>query len=228
MVLSIMKRKLEGNGKVNLTEVIQIVVRSLYVTINATCFATIIGVLFSILIYLNKFTFKKELISIINSLMSTPPVIMGLVVFLILSRKGPLGQFQLLFTSNAMIIAQVLLLLPICMSLTLDCLNKFGEDILNTCKILQISKIDTMIVFIREIKYHIITVVIATFGRGISEVGAVMLVGGNIRGKTRVMTTYIAQSTSMGNFDESLMIASILISISFISTFLIRKLQKDV
>lgn len=228
MVLSIMKRKLEGNGKVNLTEVIQIVVRSLYVTINATCFATIIGVLFSILIYLNKFTFKKELISIINSLMSTPPVIMGLVVFLILSRKGPLGQFQLLFTSNAMIIAQVLLLLPICMSLTLDCLNKFGEDILNTCKILQISKIDTMIVFIREIKYHIITVVIATFGRGISEVGAVMLVGGNIRGKTRVMTTYIAQSTSMGNFDESLMIASILISISLISTFLIRKLQKDV
>lgn len=228
MVLSIMKRKLEGNGKVNLTEVIQIVVRSLYVTINATCFATIIGVLFSILIYLNKFTFKKELISIINSLMSTPPVIMGLVVFLILSRKGPLGQFQLLFTSNAMIIAQVLLLLPICMSLTLDCLNKFGEDILNTCKILQISKIDTMIVFIREIKYHIITVIIATFGRGISEVGAVMLVGGNIRGKTRVMTTYIAQSTSMGNFDESLMIASILISISLISTFLIRKLQKDV
>lgn len=208
-------------------EVIEIVIRSLYVTVTATCLATIIGVFFSIVIYLKNFMFKKELTSIINSLMGTPPVIMGLVVFLMLSRKGPLGNFQLLFTSSAMIIAQVFLLIPISMSLTLDCLNKFGEDILNTCKILQVSKNDTIKIFIKEIKYHIITVIIATFGRGISEVGAVMLVGGNVRGKTRVMTTYIAQSTSMGNFDESLMIAAILISISFTSTFFIRKLQRD-
>lgn len=208
-------------------EVIEIVIRSLYVTVTATCLATVIGVLFSIVIYLKKFIFKKELISVINSLMSTPPVIMGLVVFLMLSRKGPIGSLQLLFTSSAMIIAQVFLLIPISMSLILDCLNKFGEDILNTCKILQVSKKDTIKIFIKEIKYHIITVIIATFGRGISEVGAVMLVGGNVRGKTRVMTTYIAQSTSMGNFDESLIIAAILISISFISTFLIRKLQRD-
>ncbi|HBI93869.1 MAG TPA: ABC transporter permease, partial [Terrisporobacter glycolicus] len=196
-------------------EVIEIVIRSLYVTITATCIAIIIGVFLSILIYLNNFAFKKSVITVINSLMSTPPVIMGLIVFLLLSRRGPLGEFQLLFTSKAMIIAQVFLLIPICMSLTLDFLNKFGEDILDTCKILQASKNDTIIIFIREIKYNIITVIIATFSRGISEVGAVMLVGGNVRGKTRVMTTYIAQSTSMGNFDESLMIASILISISF-------------
>ena len=113
------------------------------------------------------------------------------------------------------------------MSLTLDCLNKFGKEILDTCKILQVGKKETILIFIREIRYHIITVIIATFGRGISEVGAVMLVGGNIRGKTRVMTTYIAQSTSMGNFDESLMIAAILISISFVSTYFIRRLQRD-
>lgn len=208
-------------------EVIEIVIRSLYVTVTATCIATIIGVFLSILIYLNNFTFKKEVITVINSLMSTPPVIMGLIVFLLLSRKGPLGEFQLLFTSKAMIIAQVFLLIPICMSLTLDCLNKFGEDILDTCKILQASKKDTIIIFIREIKYSIITVIIATFSRGISEVGAVMLVGGNVRGKTRVMTTFIAQSTSMGNFNESLMIAVILISISFVSTYFIRRLQRD-
>ncbi|WP_312287216.1 MULTISPECIES: ABC transporter permease [Terrisporobacter] len=208
-------------------EVIEIVIRSLYVTITATCIAIIIGVFLSILIYLNNFAFKKSVITVINSLMSTPPVIMGLIVFLLLSRRGPLGEFQLLFTSKAMIIAQVFLLIPICMSLTLDFLNKFGEDILDTCKILQASKNDTIIIFIREIKYNIITVIIATFSRGISEVGAVMLVGGNVRGKTRVMTTYIAQSTSMGNFDESLMIASILISISFLSTYFIRRLQRD-
>lgn len=210
-----------------IVEVIEIVIRSLYVTITATCIATIIGVLLSILIYLNNFIFKKKIIIIVNSLMSTPPVIMGLLVFLLLSRKGFLGEFQLLFTSKAMIIAQVFLLIPICMSLTLDCLNKSGQAILDTCKILQASRKDTIIIFIREIKYNIITVIIATFGRGISEVGSVMLVGGNIRGKTRVMTTYIAQSTSMGNFDESLMIAAILIFISFISTYLIRRLQRD-
>lgn len=208
-------------------EVIEIVIRSLYVTVTATCIAIIIGVFLSILIYLNNFAFKKAVITVVNSLMSTPPVIMGLIVFLLLSRRGPLGEFQLLFTSKAMIIAQVFLLIPICMSLTLDFLNKFGEDILDTCKILQASKNDTIIIFIREIKYNIITVIIATFSRGISEVGAVMLVGGNVRGKTRVMTTYIAQSTSMGNFDESLMIASILISISFLSTYFIRRLQRD-
>lgn len=215
------------NTTMDFLEVIEIVIRSLYVTLIATSIATIIGVFFSVIIYLKKFVFKKELISMINSLMSTPPVIVGLVVFLILSRKGPLGSFKLLFTSGAMIIAQVFLLIPISMSLTLDCLNKLGEDILNTCKILQVSKNDTIKIFIKEIKYHIVTVIIATFGRGISEVGAVMLVGGNIRGKTRVMTTYIAQSTSMGNFDQSLIIAAILISISFISTFLIRRLQRD-
>ncbi len=212
---------------INTAEVFEIVIRSLYVTVTATCMATIIGIILSIIIYLGKFKFKNELISIINSLMSTPPVIMGLVVFLILSRKGPLGNLQLLFTPTAMIIAQLFLLIPISMSLTIDCLNKSGEDILNTCKILQANKKDTVIILIKEIKYHIITVVIATFGRGISEVGAVMLVGGNIRGKTRVMTTYIAQSTSMGNFDESLMIAVILLSISFISTFFIRRLQRE-
>lgn len=208
-------------------EVIEIVTRSLYVTVIATCITTIVGVFFSIIIYLNNFPFKKTITTIVNSLMSTPPVIMGLIVFILLSRQGLLGKFQLLFTSQAMIVAQVFLLIPICMSLTLDCLNKFGKEILDTCKILQVGKKDTILIFIREIRYHIITVIIATFGRGISEVGAVMLVGGNIRGKTRVMTTYIAQSTSMGNFDESLMIAAILISISFVSTYFIRRLQRD-
>ncbi|WP_199534027.1 ABC transporter permease [Romboutsia weinsteinii] len=208
-------------------EVIQIVIRSLYITITATAIATITGTLLSILIYLKEFKLKRQIIMIINSLMSTPPVIMGLIVFLILSRKGPLGEFQLLFSSYAMILAQVLLLIPIAMSLTLEYLNKCGDEILITCKVLQINKKDIAKIFLKEIKNYLIIVIITTFGRGISEVGAVMLVGGNIRGKTMVMTTYIAQSTSMGNFDESLMIAAILILISFMSTFFIKSLQKD-
>lgn len=189
--------------------------------------AATVGSIFGIIVYLKNFRFKKQFITVINAFMSTPPVVMGLLVYLILSRKGPLGSLDLLFTPIAMIIAQTLLLMPMSMSLVLDGLDKFGEDILTTCKILQLKKAQTIKLFLREIRNHLVTVVITIFGRGISEVGAVMLVGGNIRGYTRVMTTYISLSTSMGNFDESLIIAAILLTISLISTFMIKRLQRD-
>ncbi|MCI6736859.1 MAG: ABC transporter permease, partial [Intestinibacter sp.] len=182
----------------------------------------------SIIIYLKDFKLKKQFMLVVNALMSTPPVVMGLVVFLMLSKKGPLGSFELLFTCPAMIIAQVLLLIPMSISLIVDALNKCGEDILITCKILQVEKIQQKWIFFKEIKPYLATILITVFGRGISEVGAVMLVGGNIRGKTRVMTTYISQSTSMGNFGNSLIIAAILLTISFASTFIIRRLQRDI
>lgn len=213
--------------ELQILEIIEIILLSMFVTITATIIATIIGTFFSIFIYLRNFRLKKHLITFINALMSTPPVVMGLLVFLALSRKGPLGNFKLLFTPTAMIMAQTLLLIPMAMSLTLDLLSKFGEEILITCKVLQIGKKNTAKIFIKEMRYHLITVLITTFSRGISEVGAVMLVGGNIRGSTRVMTTYIALSTSMGDFDESLVLAGILLTISIISTTLIKRLQKE-
>lgn len=208
-------------------EIIQIVSLSLYVTITSTILAIIIGIIGSLLLYLLDFRGKKYLIILINSLMSTPPVIMGLIVFLLLSRQGPLGNFKLLFTPIAMIFAQTLLLIPITMSLILDVLNNCGKDILVTCKVLQIQKKNMAKIFFKELKYYLATVITATFSRGISEVGAVMLVGGNIKGSTRVMTTYIALSTSMGDFDESLVIAAILFVISIISTVIIKKLQSS-
>lgn len=213
--------------ELQILEIIEIILLSMFVTITATIIATIIGTFFSIFIYLRNFRLKKHLITFINALMSTPPVVMGLLVFLALSRKGPLGSFKLLFTPTAMIMAQTLLLIPMAMSLTLDLLSKFGEEIIITCKVLQIGKKNTAKIFIKEMRYHLITVLITTFSRGISEVGAVMLVGGNIRGSTRVMTTYIALSTSMGDFDESLVLAGILLTISIISTTLIKRLQKE-
>lgn len=206
-------------------EIIQIVSLSLIVTMTATIIAMIIATILSIVIYLKDFRSKKYIITFINALMSTPPVIMGLLVFLMLSRQGPLGELKLLFTPMAMIIAQSMLLIPMAMSLIIDLLNKFGEDILITCKVLQIENKNIPKIFFKEIKYHLLTVCITTFSRGISEVGAVMLVGGNIKGSTRVMTTYIALSTSMGDFDESLVIAFILIIMSTISTIILKKLQ---
>lgn len=214
--------------QIGIGEVIQIVGRSLYVTVTATLIAMFFGIILSIFIYLKDFKLKKQLMLVVNALMSTPPVVMGLVVFLMLSKKGPLGSFELLFTCPAMIIAQVLLLIPMSISLIVDALNKCGEDILITCKILQVEKIKQKWIFFKEIKPYLATILITVFGRGISEVGAVMLVGGNIRGKTRVMTTYISQSTSMGNFGNSLIIAAILLTISFASTFIIRRLQRDI
>lgn len=211
----------------NIKEIIEIVSRTLSVTVTSTIIAMIIGIVFSMIIYLNNFKAKKYLIIVLNSLMSTPPVVMGLLVFLILSRKGPLGQFQMLFTVKAMIFAQVLLLIPMATTLILDVLNKYGEDIKNTCKVLQVSKRYKLIIFIREMKDWMITVILTTFSRAISEVGAVMLVGGNIKGKTRVMTTYITQSTSMGNFANSLIIAGILLGISLLATIIIRNLQRS-
>ncbi|MDB8801578.1 ABC transporter permease [Romboutsia sp. 1001216sp1] len=206
-------------------DIIQIISLSLIVTTTATMIAMIIAIVLSIVIYLKNFRFKKYIITFVNALMSTPPVIMGLLVFLMLSRQGPLGEFKLLFTPVAMIIAQAMLLIPMAMSLIIDLLNKFGGDILTTCKVLQIEDKNIPKIFLKEIKYHLLTVCITTFSRGISEVGAVMLVGGNIKGLTRVMTTYIALSTSMGDFDESLVIAFILLTISTISTIIIKKLQ---
>ena len=214
--------------QIGIGEVIQIVGRSLYVTVTATLIAMFFGIILSIFIYLKDFKLKKQLMLVVNALMSTPPVVMGLVVFLMLSKKGPLGSFELLFTCPAMIIAQVLLLIPMSISLIVDALNKCGEDILITCKILQVEKIQQKWIFFKEIKPYLATILITVFGRGISEVGAVMLVGGNIRGKTRVMTTYISQSTSRGNFGNSLIIAAILLTISFASTFIIRRLQRDI
>ena len=214
--------------QIGIGEVIQIVGRSLYVTVTATLIAMFVGIILSIIIYLKDFKLKKQFMLVVNALMSTPPVVMGLVVFLMLSKKGPLGSFELLFTCPAMIIAKVLLLIPMSISLIVDALNKCGEDILITCKILQVEKIQQKWIFFKEIKPYLATILITVFGRGISEVGAVMLVGGNIRGKTRVMTTYISQSTSMGNFGNSLIIAAILLTISFASTFIIRRLQRDI
>jgi tungstate transport system permease protein len=214
--------------EIKIMEIVQIVLLSLRVTITATIIAASIASIASVIVYLKDFKFKKKFITLINSLMSTPPVVMGLLVYLVLSRKGALGDLNLLFTPTAMIIAQTMLLIPMAMTLIIDALDKFGEDILITCKILQVSKKQTIKLFLREIRNHLITVIVAIFGRGISEVGAVMLVGGNIKGSTRVMTTYISLSTSMGNFDESLVIATILLAISIVSTVLIKKLQKNI
>ena len=197
-------------------DIMPVVLMSLFVSIMSTLMASILGLISGIWVSLHDFKLKSGLIRAADTLMSLPPVLMGLLIYLLLSRKGPLGDFQLLFTPTAMIIAQSLLVLPIIFGLTAASISKSGLVVQRTCISLGAGKIDTFITVIKESKNQILSVITAGFGRAISEVGAVMMVGGNIQGYTRVMTTYIALETGKGNFDQAIIIGFILLFISFL------------
>lgn len=157
-------------------EIIRIVVLSLIVSTSSTLIATVIGIVSAIPIALNKFKIKKYIIRISETLMSTPPVLMGLLVYILLSRKGLLGRFELLYTTSAMIIAQTLLVLPIIFALTISAISSRAEEIRKTCISLGIKK-NLNLIIIKECKAQLLLAVGAGFGIAISEVGAVVMVG---------------------------------------------------
>lgn len=203
-------------------EIIEIVLLSLFVTGVASILSSIVGFFISLGLFFRKDKIFKKILEFFRALTGVPTIIFGLVVLLMLSRRGILGPLNLLFTPTAIIIAQFLLLLPLVITLCSEFLEDDGSRILTTCKILHIPSNKLNKVFFRELKTRFLGIFLVAFARGISEVGSVMLVGGNIKGHTRVMTTYIALSTSMGNYNTSLVIALILFSISFLLNFLIK------
>jgi tungstate transport system permease protein len=207
-------------------EVIQVVFLSLFVSVTATLIASMAGMILAIPIALKDFRMKKYIIRLSGTFMSVPPVLMGLVVYLLLSRKGPLGNLGLLFTPTAMIIAQSLLVFPIVFGLTVSAIGERGRKIKKNCIALGAGSRDTLILIIRECRAQLISVAAAGFGRAISEVGAVMMVGGNIKGDTRVMTTYIALETGQGKFNEAIIIGVILLLVAFMVNFLLHGLSK--
>lgn len=200
---------------VTYNDIFPVILLSIFVSLSSTIIASTLGLPLGIITALKDFKFKRLLMRVSNTLMSLPPVLMGLLVYMLLSRKGPLGAFELLFTPEAMIIAQSLLVLPIIFSLTVSAISKTGKEVEKTCISLGAGKYDTFITVIKESRIQILSVVTAGFGRAISEVGAVMMVGGNIKGFTRVMTTYIALETGKGNFNEAVAIGIVLLFISF-------------
>jgi ABC-type tungstate transport system, periplasmic component len=200
----------------NLDEVVPVILMSLFVSLSSTAIAFFAGTAAGIPAGLHDFRSKKGLMRAANTLMSLPPVLMGLIVYMLLSRKGPFGRFQLLFTPSAMIIAQTLLVFPIVFSLIVSSVSKSGREVEKTCISLGAGRLDTVITIIKESREQILSIITAGFGRAISEVGAVMMVGGNIKGFTRVMTTYIALETGKGNFEEAIAIGAVLLIISFI------------
>lgn len=214
-----------ANFLTNYSDIYSVILMSLFVSLSSTILASIVGLGFAIPAALNDFKGKRALMRVTDTLMSLPPVLMGLFVYLMLSRSGPLGKFQMLFTPQAMIIAQFLLVLPIVFGLATSALTKVSKEIKDTCISLGAGKKDTYISIIKESRIQIFSVITVGFGRAISEVGAVMMVGGNIKGFTRVMTTYIALETGQGNFNEAIIIGLTLLAISFIVNFTLHRFQ---
>jgi len=208
-----------------INEILPVIGMSLMVSMSSTIMAAVSGITIGILAGLRDFKTKKLIVRLLETLMSTPPVLMGLLVYLILSRKGIFGGLELLFSPTAMIIAQTLLVFPIITGLTISSTQKQGREIKKNCEVLGASKTKTVLTIISEMKGPLLTIVATGFGRAISEVGAVMMVGGNIKDHTRVMTTYIALETGKGNFEGAIIIGVILLAISLIINIILHKFQ---
>lgn len=186
---------------------------SLLVTLSATLLAAVIGLPFGALVALTRFPGRNALIVALNGLMGLPPVVVGLLVFLALSRAGPLGGWGLLFTPQAMIIAQALLIAPIVAALTRQVIEDLWAEYRDEFTAMSVAPLARVRALLWDARYPLVTILLAGFGRAAAEVGAVMIVGGNIAGHTRVMTTTIALETSKGNLSLAIGLGLVLIAI---------------
>lgn len=186
---------------------------SLLVTICAVLLAAMVGIPMGALIALTRFPGKAAVIVVLNALMGLPPVVLGLALYLALSRSGPLGSAGLLFTPPAMIIAQTLLVLPILAALTRQTVEDYWLEYRDELAAMNISPIQRAATLLWEARFSLLTALLAGFGRAMGEVGAVIIVGGNIDGYTRMMTTAIALETSKGNLSLALGLGLVLLTI---------------
>lgn len=208
-------------------ELYEIVGLSLAVSLSSVVISTCMGVPLGALIGTHKFPFKNALIRILYTFMSMPPVIAGLVVFLLIMRKGPLGSWGINYTPLAMVIAQVCLVTPIITGLTYNIVKEKAPRVKSLALTLGAGKIEALKLLILELRIGIMAAIVTGLGRAISEVGAVMIVGGNIKGKTRVMTTYIAQLKSMGDYSTAIAVGIILLVIAFTINALLYNMQQQ-
>ena len=208
-------------------EVLSVTGLSLQVSGTATLLAAAVGVPAGVLISLYEFPGKRLLRNFINTLMGLPPVVVGLIVFLTISRAGPLGSYGLLFTPTAMIIAQFILVTPIITGLSISATREVDRSVIETAVSLGARKVETMIVVLFEARQALVTAVLAGFGRAIAEVGAVMIVGGDIRWATRVLTTSIVLQTRTGDYALAIAFGLILLLLSFTINLIVNMLQRD-
>jgi len=190
-----------------------IVLLSLKVSLTAVVFATLLGLPLGAAIAVGRFRGRRAVVVVLNALMGLPPVVVGLVVYLLLSRAGPLGELGLLFTPPAMVIAQTVLILPIIAALSRQAVEDAWLEYEEQLRSLGANGLRAALTVLWDIRFSLVTAVLAGFGRASAEVGAVMIVGGNIDGVTRVMTTTIALETSKGDLPLALSLGIVLITL---------------
>jgi len=195
-------------------DLVEIVGLSLEISLTAVLVAAIIGLPAGAALALSRFPGRRPLIIVLNALMGLPPVVVGLVIYLLLSRSGPLGSYGLLFTPTAMVIAQSVLVTPIIAALARQTVADLHEEYDEHLRAIGSGPLQRMATLLWDGRFRLLTAILAGFGRAIAEVGAVLIVGGNILHSTRVMTTTIALETSKGNLALALGLGLILVTLA--------------
>jgi tungstate transport system permease protein len=198
------------NGDATLFAIVRL---SLAVSLSAVALAALAGMPLGALLALSRFPGRSVLVVLLNAMMGLPPVVVGLAVYLLLSRSGPLGGLGVLFTPSAMVIAQTILIVPIIAALTRQTVEDLWVEYRDELTAMDVSPAGRMITLLWDARYSLITALLAGFGRAAAEVGAVMIVGGNIDGFTRTMTTAISLETSKGNLPLAMGLGLILAAI---------------
>ncbi len=197
-------------------EVWRVTFLSLQISLYATLISLLLGIPFGVLLALTEFPGRRLVISLVNTGMSLPPVVVGLFVTMLLWRSGPLGFLHLLYTPTAMVLAQVVIAAPIVAGLTLAAIQQLNPKLRLQIVALGASRIQLVWLLLREARLPLLAAVMAGFGGVISEIGASMMVGGNILGHTRVLTTATVMETSRGNFDIAIALSVILLLLIFL------------
>jgi len=203
-----------------------IVFLSLTVSLSAVFFAAVIGVPLGALVALTRFGGREVVIVALNALMGLPPVVVGLVIYLLLSRSGPLGSWGLLFTPQAMVIAQTILIAPIVAALTRQTIEDLWTEYHDELAAMDVGPIGRVATLVWDGRFSLVTALLAGFGRAAAEVGAIIIVGGNIEGFTRTMTTAIALETSKGDLPLAVGLGIVLITIVIIINALAWSLRR--
>lgn len=208
-------------------EILQIIGVTLRMSFFSTTISCLMGMPLGVLLTSTSFKGKRTVKKIINTLMGLPPVVAGLIVYMLFTKYGIFGQLGLLFTVEVMVVAQCLLITPVVISLTSSVCSVGSKNLLETAKGLAFGKIKTMGLFLSQNRTALLSVVLTAFGRSIAEVGAVSIVGGNIQWKTRVMTTAIMLETNKGKFTFALALGMVLLCISFVVNIIASLLVRE-
>lgn len=206
-------------------EILEIALLSVFVSGSATIIAGIFGISIGIFIAINDFKFRRFVVGFLNTWLALPAVIIGLLVYIFLSRRGPFGSFGFLFTPYAIVIAQSILALPIVSALTVSALKNSSKDIKNLAYSLGAGRIQMVFTIIKESRFAFLTAIITAFSRVIGETGMTLMVGGNIKGATRVLTTAISLETMKGNFEFGIALGVVLLFVALIVNIVLQIFQ---